>query len=407
MKVETRALDRARERVIDMALRWSASDHDAALAAQALDALASDPDAPADLALLTSQLFAHRAELPVFARARLLHAMARLRSPADEQATLVKELEGTLRLDGPLVRAATHDDRYLDQLDSEVRTSALVLRALVASSPEHPLLGGLAQGLLADRKGGTWRTTHETTWALLALDDFRRATLRAPVQLDARMTLGEGAGESLLLAAHFAGDAGMIIPEERVQLSMSALRPHSPADLTINAHGGRLYYQARLHFSPQAMPTEPLSVGLELRRHYAIIPVGPHEVDDRASWQTPVTSIPEGSFVRVQLDLVASGLRRYVVVDDPLPGGLEAVNLGLHGGPRSLENLERHGASRVERRDDRVVFFFDDLPAGPRTITYVARATRKGIYVTPPAHAEEMYTPETMGRTESLSVTVK
>jgi hypothetical protein len=409
INVSTEAFHRARERVIEMALRWSASDHDAALAAQALDVLADGSEPPPHLGTIASQLFAHRAELPVFARARLLHAVARLRSPADEQATLVKELEGALQLDGPLVRVATRDDRYLDQLDSEVRTSALVLRALVASSPEHPLLGGLAQGLLADRKGGAWRTTHETTWALLALDDFRRTLPQGATQVDARVTLG-GLDEPLL-ATHFAGEPGELIPEERAKLSMEALVPHSPADLTIEARGGWLYYQARLRVSPQAMPTEPLSVGLGLqRRYYLLTKQDRGRIEQRLLEDTPVTSVPQGAFVWVQLDLLSPGPRRHVVVDDPLPGGFEALRDGGADTPEWLYSHMRHlNGSREswkELRDDRVVFVLDKTDAGTLSLGYIAHALHRGAYVTPPARAEEMYTPETMGRTEALSFSV-
>ena len=41
------------------------------------------------------------------------------------------------------------------------------------------------------------------------------------------------------------------------------------------------------------------------------------------------------------------------------------------------------------------------------TYTYVARATTPGEYVVPPAKAEEMYAPETFGRTGTDRVIVE
>jgi uncharacterized protein YfaS (alpha-2-macroglobulin family) len=53
-----------------------------------------------------------------------------------------------------------------------------------------------------------------------------------------------------------------------------------------------------------------------------------------------------------------------------------------------------------------VVYFVDDLPAGLTVFRYVARAATAGTFVTPPARAEEMYVPETYGRTAGETVVV-
>jgi uncharacterized protein YfaS (alpha-2-macroglobulin family) len=59
-----------------------------------------------------------------------------------------------------------------------------------------------------------------------------------------------------------------------------------------------------------------------------------------------------------------------------------------------------------ELRDDRVVAFADLLPAGVHELEFVLRATTPGSYVFAPAGAEEMYAPETFGRTASSTFTV-
>ncbi|MFP2899396.1 hypothetical protein [Corallococcus sp. 4LFB] len=56
--------------------------------------------------------------------------------------------------------------------------------------------------------------------------------------------------------------------------------------------------------------------------------------------------------------------------------------------------------NHTEMRDDRVVFFADELPPGVHVTSFVARATTPGDFVLKPAHAEEMYTPEVFGRSE-------
>jgi uncharacterized protein YfaS (alpha-2-macroglobulin family) len=59
-----------------------------------------------------------------------------------------------------------------------------------------------------------------------------------------------------------------------------------------------------------------------------------------------------------------------------------------------------------ELRDDRVVYFATRLWKGTYTATYVARATTPGVFVRPPAHAEEMYNPAVFGRSDGGVFTV-
>ena len=57
-------------------------------------------------------------------------------------------------------------------------------------------------------------------------------------------------------------------------------------------------------------------------------------------------------------------------------------------------------------RDTGAEAFAVDLDPGLHRYTYVARATTPGAYVSAPARAEEMYAPETYGRTSSEEVVI-
>jgi uncharacterized protein YfaS (alpha-2-macroglobulin family) len=58
-------------------------------------------------------------------------------------------------------------------------------------------------------------------------------------------------------------------------------------------------------------------------------------------------------------------------------------------------------------RDERAEAFSSLLWEGVYNYTYVARATTPGQFVVPPAKAEEMYHPETFGRTGTEFVKVE
>jgi alpha-2-macroglobulin len=58
-------------------------------------------------------------------------------------------------------------------------------------------------------------------------------------------------------------------------------------------------------------------------------------------------------------------------------------------------------------RDERVEAFTSLLWEGVYNYAYVARATTPGNFIVPPAKAEEMYQPETFGRSASDKVIIE
>jgi hypothetical protein len=111
----------------------------------------------------------------------------------------------------------------------------------------------------------------------------------------------------------------------------------------------------------------------------------------------------------VQVDVMLSSpvARDLVVLDDPLPAGFEAVNMSFANRDRRPFHVDaaEHLVTHRELRDDRVVTFFDELPAGQMRTSYVLRVVSGGTFVVPPTRAECMYAPDVFGRT-AASVTV-
>jgi len=58
-------------------------------------------------------------------------------------------------------------------------------------------------------------------------------------------------------------------------------------------------------------------------------------------------------------------------------------------------------------RDERAEAFAATVWAGVHEYSYLARATTPGTFRVPPARAEEMYAPETFGRSGSAVVVVE
>jgi len=120
-----------------------------------------------------------------------------------------------------------------------------------------------------------------------------------------------------------------------------------------------------------------------------------------------------GDLVIADLVIVTPSPRDFVVVDDPLPAGFEAVDSHLSTTSSALAVGESNGYGSCadcdpeEARDDRVLFFVDHMAAGMYHYRYLARATTLGKFVVPSTRVEEMYTPETFGRNGAALVSIE
>ncbi len=362
-----------------------------------------------------STLFEGREAMPAYSKGFLLSAMVSQKSDPGSIAALVKELESLVRIDGPVVRIAENrGDTHLGYLDSEARTTAIVLRALLHARPDHPLAKQIVAGLLQERRGGTWRTTQETAWALLALGDYRRAQEKVVPDMTARVFFGD----TLTAEQVFGGRS--LLPQVAKTPAAEVLAAGGSA-LSFEVQGqGTLFYEARLRYVRKTLPSDTLDRGFFVEKRLRRVTFD--ELGDALSVvpRETLAKFHGSDLVLADVVVVTPKPRRFVVVDDPLPAGFEAIDMrlatstrrpgtGFGGGSfnEDDEDGDAYGAHYTkEVRDDRVLFFVDALPAGVYRYRYLARATSLGTFVVPPTRAEEMYAPEVFGRTGASSVSV-
>jgi hypothetical protein len=100
----------------------------------------------------------------------------------------------------------------------------------------------------------------------------------------------------------------------------------------------------------------------------------------------------------------------YVLVEDPLPAGFEALNQGtnpmVYGDDFFPFRWYDWGYNRKNIYDDRVTFFITNLWAGQHELTYLMRAITPGVYSVLPAQAYPMYAEEMWGRSASQRVSI-
>lgn len=359
------------------------------------------------------------ASAPLFARALLAHAVAAAKLRPEDQAQLAADLEKHVQITptGAMVaEPRSQADRQLWRtlLDSDRRTAAMVLRALVAIDPVHPLAPKLAKGLLASRRQGQYDSTQEAAWVLLALDDYRKAYEKAEPAFDARLFLGGS-------LAHEAGFRGGVARAQSVSLGLDKLGAgDANAPLAFQVVGsGTLFYEARLRYARKQNPTTSLSRGFSVQRYLRAVEPAALASAARSLPARSETSVAAGSLVLIDVLVVNDQPAYQVLLDDPLPAGLEAVQAELATTSSSLGRALDHTEADedddggrwlgYERKndDDRVLTYIEDLPAGLHHYRYLARATTRGQFVVPPTRVECMYEPEIFGRSAGSSFTVR
>ena len=294
-------------------------------------------------------------------------------------------------------------------LHSARRTDAIILEALINSNPQSDLVPKVVKGLLAHRTKGRWRNTQENAFVLLSLDRYFEVFEAEEPYFVARAWLGDD----------FAGEhdfEGRNTEHHHISIPMEKL--DKKKKLVISKQGkGRLYYRLGLRYAPKNLDLKPSDHGFTVERSYEGID-DPADVkrDKDGTWR-----IRLGAKVRAKIMMVAPARRYHVALTDPLPAGLEPLNPALAvtapappGAPEGPSPRRGRGwwwrgtwYQHQNLRDNRAEAFSSLVWAGVHSYSYVARATTPGTFVVPPAKAEEMYQPETFGRSASAKVIIE
>ena len=357
------------------------------------------------------ELLRNAPQLEIEDRARLAEVLAR-RGQLGPARQLMQSVWPLVHVEG---RTATIADSALAPFyfASRVRPLAHVLSATLAIDVNNPLIGPLAEALIAQTRGGYW-TTQDYGMAASAL-----ATLE-----QRRHSLGDrtirvmSAGHTLLERNTAGRDStvslqGLLMKQQDEQTLRLSLQAGSG--------DGSVYYYLTVTEVPSKPTVTPEEHGIRVERWY-----------ERYDTGAPTTSVAEGDLVRVRLRVTVPSTRTFLVLDDALPAGLEAVDLSLRTaarlpGPGGKPNDEQEQSveqsdgpswygfwdsgwwspfDHREMRDDRVVYSATYLWPGTYTASYIARATTAGTFIKPPAHAEEMYNPAVYGRSDGGTFTV-
>lgn len=315
-------------------------------------------------------LFKKRAVLTQEARAFLALSIIESKGPAAMADTLLK------------IRDKAVEEDYW--FGSVARAQGVRLLAWSKLSAKSDGAMAIANALFEIRSGGHWMTTQGNAWAMLGLAEYIKRTEADRKEVKGTLVAGEDK-----VPFQLAAKGGYF--EKEMPLG-AALKLANPAK-------GRLFTQVKVEARPKTLVTERADRGYSITRRY-------QRINDDGSL-SDLGEPQVGDRVLVTLAFNAPTRATYVAIDDPLPAVFEGVNPEFKTQQMNVSLASAWQSDFTEIRDDRALFFRNNLGEGNHEIRYLARVRAAGSATAPPAKIEEMYHPDRFGLSASQLVTGK
>lgn len=323
-------------------------------------------------------------------------------SAADDSRanTLAGELLAAAKTQGDLSSWPVSADALLEDIgDTTVEATALALEALSARGTQDQTLERAARWLMANRNNGSyWVSTKQTAVALEGLLAFMKARGEKPAPVVADVTVnGVRVGTTRFDAAALLAPNPTLI-EAPATSGVNAIRITKQGEGALYFDAGVRYYDPPA--SAERTGTRRLAL---LREYFSLTPV---QVKGRIVYRESAFSgtAKPGDLLLVRLTIAGSNDWRYLMVEDPLPAGAESVEKEE---PYELEKRRTwdYGSQR-ELRDDRTVYFLDNLAGGRHEFNYMLKVTTPGQFNAMPAHVSPMYVPDVSASSDVMPLTV-
>ncbi len=345
------------------------------------------------------KLYNDRTTMGLFAKAYLLKAL----NASKGNPAMIDELVRDLLNHAKVAPTSAHFEEQ-ESIDwywifhSNTRTTALILQALVETQPENSLIPKVVRWLIDRQKSGCWRTTQENWYVVDALATYFKVYEKEEPNFTAEVRVAGGELMKEIFKGRSLNTVSRDLPLSDLQLGVEY-----PMDF-LKQGPGRLYYTVRMNYYPSGQ-TRAKEEGISVIK----------TMDRFAPGYDSIASISAGAISKVTLTISTNQARNFIVVDDPVPAGLEIINTSFQTSGTNLREEEQPRADwwtynpfrHRELYDDKALFFADYLPAGVYTLTYLVRATSYGTFQAPATRAEGMYEPEVFGQTSSKLIRVQ
>ncbi len=358
----------------------------------------------------TSTLYDVRERLGIYGQALLAMTLANLQAEGSQDpriVTLLDSLYGAAKVTGTTAWWQEDSIDYRN-LNTDTRTTAIVLAAFVRLEPEQPLIPQVVRWLMEVRANGHWSTTQENAWSLIALTDWLELTGELNADYSWIVTLngaelgsGDVDASNLVEPVVLRADVEKLLRDE-----VNTLR------FARDGQSGRMYYTTNFRYTLDAAEVDARDRGVVIDRRFAL---------DQNGRPAIVSGAQVGDVISVTVTIIAPTDLFHLLVEVPIPAGTEPIDPSLANAadamfgmpeltqlPEDEQNWWRNWTpSYTDIRDDKVALFATFLSAGTYEYTFTVRAAISGEYRVLPAYAEQMYFPDVWGRSSGATFTVE
>jgi alpha-2-macroglobulin len=360
----------------------------------------------------TSALFESRDRLSAWAQALLGMTLESFSHANPQTLLLISDLQSKAIRSGTGVHWESLNNTW-QNMDTPNTATAIVVYVLSQIEPASPLLPDAVRYLMSNRQaGGSWASTYESAWAILAISAYMQGT----GELSGDFTFETSLNGSLLVSGGAAGEVRLTPISASVPVE--ELHAQDPNALVIQrATGpGKLYYTAALKVYRPAETVAPLVRGISLSRRYETL-----GADCTQGECASLDSARVGEQVNVRLTLVLPNDVYNLLVEDSIPAGSEILDsslktsqLGESEDAAQLFNQERPFGDgwgwwlfhAPQIYDDHIAWAADYLAAGTYELTYTLSILHPGEYSVLPARAWQFYFPEVQGNSAGATFTI-
>jgi uncharacterized protein YfaS (alpha-2-macroglobulin family) len=277
----------------------------------------------------------------------------------------LQHLQARLRLSGTQYGLAGEEYNQISSLLSSPDSNAARLLLL---GLEQKIWSGdharMLEGLLRRQKQGAWSTTIANAWGTLALRNYLKQ--HPPAASETKATVS------------WQDKTQTVGLKEKAPLHLAW--PQKRETLTLGREGQGDVWTTVI--ARAAVPlNQPFQAGYKLEKS-----LQPLEQKVKGKWS-------RGDMVKVSFTMEAGSDQTWVVLADPIPAGARILNSSLRddAGQNAGNFL---APSYVERRHEGYFAYFEFMPVGRHTLSYVMQVNNPGLFQLTTTRLEAMYAPD-------------
>lgn len=217
------------------------------------------------------------------------------------------------------------DGIYWRWSDGGVEATAFALRALLAIDPTNELIEPVTNWLIKNRRGAQWNSTRDTAIAVLALNDYLRASgeLKADVEFEVFVN-GSSIAKKKLSGTDIFNAPSLF------KINPKLIKDSNSIRIVRKSGNSPIYFAAAAKFFSTEEPITPVGSEIFVKREYYKLVGRPTLLKGLVYDKEPLRdgdTVKSGERVQAVLTIEGKNNYEYLLFEDLKPAGLEAVEV--------------------------------------------------------------------------------